>query len=172
MLLVNGSNKWPFARCFAKARFTSPPTDGKEERSLCVVGKPPTYNRLPSVTREWPGQANLCLATSWILSQVKGKDGWETDPVKVRWCFLSCNVVYTTGSGVKLPWRYLPLLTGHTWLCYSDVRGSCHVLGVINHQRPLKCPQTHFWSLLPEDDLQCWKREWLIMNCYHLWKNQ
>lgn len=99
----------------------------------------------------------------------KGKGWQETDPV--GWDIYHANILppdkaqvqdsfsHALGVGRGERGRGLVLVHSHIGLkAYSSLlirhymRNSSHVLEeVINHQGPLKCPQTNFWYLPPED---------------------
>lgn len=88
-------------------------TEGEKRVFVCVVAKPLICIRTAQVQGEWaptatgwPRQTDLCLATSWVLSQIGEKA--DKKHILQRWdnAFYYDNVLsYTSGSGVNLPCR-------------------------------------------------------------------
>lgn len=90
----------------------------------CTIAKPITCVRTAlglkictPITRGWPPQTKLCLAASWILSQMVEK---AKKQILQTWdsTFYYANILpYTTGSGVKLP---LPQESIRTFTCQPE----------------------------------------------------
>lgn len=148
MFMINGSDNQPCA----KAAVFADDVNGISTGAGCVS------------TRGWLQKINTYLARTWVLSQVQEEANKKQILCAGIVLFIMPISSFMQLAQVRQPlqgrygdiqtWAQTcsSLLMGKDWLSYADMRSSCHVLeGVINHHRPLKSPQTHFWSLPLKD---------------------
>lgn len=137
------------AGCFAEARFAAP--EEEKVRFWACRGKSLVH------TRERGGPKPEKRQTL----QRRNTAFYHASCLPLHKLRLSCKTptlppgkashIHRRYSQSQAGLRKFILLIAHSWLNYINLRGGFHVLeGVVNHQKPPKCPQIHPSGLLPE----------------------